>query len=100
MAEKTILFVTAMPNPEEKPAMQEYLQKVVPILAAAGGSLLVRGMIQKTVSGEPDYKMAMVMEFNSIEAVSAVFESKEYQELIPIRDRGFIKMDISLAKAL
>ena len=100
MTDKALLFVTAIPNPADQPAMQEYLQSVLPLLMKAGGTLLGRGAIQKVVEGNADFKLAMAMEFDSMEAAEAVFASDEYAALKAARDRGFSKIDITLGKAL
>jgi uncharacterized protein (DUF1330 family) len=100
MTDRALLFVTAIPNPDEPNAMQDYLQRVVPMLAAGGGKLLGRGSVQNVVAGTPDYKMAMAMEFDDIKAASAVFETDDYQNLKAVRDRGFTKIDIVLAKSI
>ncbi len=46
---KTTLVVTAVPNPEEMAAVQEYLQGVVPLLAGAGGKVVKRMKQDRTI---------------------------------------------------
>jgi uncharacterized protein (DUF1330 family) len=98
MTDKALLFVTATPVPDGQVAMQEYLQNVMPLLLASGGTLLRRGAIQTVVEGSPEYKMVMVMEFENSEIAQAVFTSDAYQALKPVRDRGFSRIDISIAQ--
>lgn len=100
MTDKALVFVTATPNPEGQTEMQEYLQRVLPLLMAAGGTLLGRGAVQSVVEGNPNYKLAMAMAFDSGEAAQAVFASDDYQALKPIRDRGFRQIDIAITKSL
>ena len=100
MPNQALLFVTASPNPAEPEAMQEYLQRVLPLFLAAGGTLLGRGAVQETVAGTVDYKMVMVMAFEDIAAAKAVLDTEDYRDLIAIRDRGFAKIDIALARSL
>ncbi len=100
MPNQALLFVTASPNPAEPEAMQEYLQRVMPLFLAAGGTLLGRGAVQETVAGTADYKMAMVMAFENIATAKSALDSEDYRNLIPIRDRGFAKIDITLAQSL
>ena len=40
--------------------------------------------------------MVLVMDFDSAEAITSMFESDEYQTPVPVRDRGFAEMNISL----
>ncbi len=100
MTDSALVFVTAIPDPADQPAMQEYLQRVLPLLMAAGGNLLGRGTVQHVVEGSGDFKMAMAMSFESIDAAQAVFASDEYQALKPVRDRGFKQIDIAIAASL
>jgi len=44
--------------------------------------------------------MALVMDFDSEDAVTEVFESDDYAALIPVRDRGFTEMNILLTQVL
>lgn len=93
--EKTTLVVTAVPNPNEMESVQEYLKGVMPLLQGAGGELVKRLKIGKTLKGSPS-GMVLVMDFDSANAVSELFESEDYMALVPARDRGFSEMSILL----
>ena len=95
MAEKSTLVVTATPNPEEMASVQEYLQGVLPLLKGAGGDLIKRAKVGKVIKGNP-CGMVLVMDFDSAEAITSMFESEEYAALVPARDRGFAEMNILL----
>ena len=96
MNDNTTLVVTAIPNPNEMSSVQEYLHGVLPLLMGAGGKLVKRLKVEKAIHGNAS-GMVLVMDFDSAEAVVAMFESAEYAALVPIRDRGFAKMDILLS---
>ena len=93
MDEKTTLVVTAVPNPNEMASVQEYLNGVLPLLTGAGGTVVRRLKTNQVVNGRPS-GMVLVMDFESADAVTAMFESDEYGALIPVRDRGFEEMNI------
>ena len=95
MDEKTTLVVTAVPNPNEMASVQEYLQGVLPLLMGSGGTLVRRLKTNRVVNGRPA-GMVLVMDFESADAVAAMFESDEYRALVPVRDRGFAEMNILL----
>jgi uncharacterized protein (DUF1330 family) len=99
MDNKTTLVVTAVPNPNEMESVQEYLQSVMPLFKGAGGMLVKRLKLDKVISGKPS-GMALVMDFDSAEAVAELFESDEYAALIPTRDRGFTEMNILLTNEM
>ena len=95
MDNKPTLVVTAIPNPNEMDSVQEYLQAVLPLFIGAGGKLVKRLKLDKVILGNPS-GMVLVMDFDSAEAIAAMFDSDEYAALIPTRDRGFAEMNILL----
>lgn len=99
MNEKTTLVVTAVPNPHEMASVQEYLKGVLPLLMAAGGKLVRRLKVDKVIRGNRS-GMVLVMDFDSADAITAMFESKDYAALVPVRDRGFAEMSIMLTNEM
>jgi uncharacterized protein (DUF1330 family) len=99
MSDKTTLIVTAVPNPEEMDAVQTYLKGVLPLLTRAGGTLVKRLKINQVVHGDPS-GMVLVMDFDSADDISRMFDSEDYAALIPARDRGFTSMNIRLAQEM
>ena len=99
MNENTTLVVTANPNPKEMESVQEYLQGVMPLLMGAGGKLVKRLKVFEVVNGKPS-GMVLVMDFDSKEAITMMFESDDYTALIPARDRGFLEMNILLTQGM
>lgn len=96
MADKATLVVTATPNPNEMPSVQAYLKAVMPLLMQAGGSLVKRQKVGQVISGRAS-GMVLVMDFGAAEAVTDLFASEAYAELVPVRDRGFTEMNILVA---
>ena len=92
---KTTLVVTAVPNPKQMAAVREYLGGVLPLLLGAGGNLVRRLKQHRAIHGRPA-GMVLVMDFDSADAIASMFESDEYKALVPVRDRGFSEMNISL----
>ena len=93
--EKTTLVVTAVPNPNEMASVQEYLKGVLPLFKGAGGKLVKRLKVDKLIHGNPS-GMVLVMDFDSADAITTMFESDDYAALVPVRDRGFAEMNIQL----
>ncbi len=44
--------------------------------------------------------MVLVMDFDSADAISSMFESDEYQALVQARDEGFAEMNIMLSQEM
>jgi uncharacterized protein (DUF1330 family) len=97
--EKTTLVVTAVPNPNEMASVQEYLHGVLPLLTGAGGKPVKRLKVDEVINGNPS-GMVLVMDFDSADAISGMFESEDYAALIPVRDRGFAEMNILLTREM
>jgi uncharacterized protein (DUF1330 family) len=99
MAEKTTLVVTAVPNPQEMESVQKYLHGVRPLLTGAGGTVAKRLKTDKVIHGNPS-GMTLVMDFESEEAITGMFDSEDYAALVPVRDRGFSEMNILLTQEM
>jgi uncharacterized protein (DUF1330 family) len=99
MSENATLVVTAVPNPKEMASVQEYLQGVLPLLAGAGGKLIKRLKVDKNILGKPG-GMVLIMDFDSIDAISGMFGSEAYAALVPLRDKGFAEMNIHLTREM
>jgi uncharacterized protein (DUF1330 family) len=65
----------------------------MPLLSGAGGELVKRLKVDEIINGNPA-GMVLVMDFESADAVTALFNSDDYAALIPVRDRGFKEMNI------
>jgi uncharacterized protein (DUF1330 family) len=59
----------------------EYVQRAVPLILAAGGRFLVKGMPTKVYEVGLD-ELTVVIEFDSPEAAIATYESPAYQEAL------------------
>ena len=95
MNTKATLVVTAVPNPSEMESVQAYLQGVMPLLTGAGGNLVKRLKADQNINGNPT-GMVLVMDFDSAENVTEMFDSDEYAALVPVRNKGFAEMNIHL----
>jgi uncharacterized protein (DUF1330 family) len=99
MEEKATLVVTAVPNPNEMASVQEYLRGVMPLLTGAGGKVVKRLKTDSVIHGNPS-GMTLVMDFDSADAVTEMFESDDYAALVPVRDKGFAEMNILLTHTM
>lgn len=97
MIPKTTIIVTAVFNPNEMAAAQQYMQRAIPLLIKGGGEIICRVKVERAVVGDPKYNACLVMGFPTASAVDAVFESDAYAEIIPLREAGFKSLDIAIA---
>jgi uncharacterized protein (DUF1330 family) len=66
-------------------AYREYSAQVPATVAAYGGRFAVRGGAYETREGHWSPKRIVVLEFPSIDAARAWYDSPEYQAILPIR---------------
>jgi uncharacterized protein (DUF1330 family) len=63
----------------------EYKRHVAPLLAKFGGRFLVRGGAHVVLEGDWDLHRIVVIEFPSMEALKAWYDSPEYAPLLAMR---------------
>lgn len=80
----TAFFVATatIKNPEK---VREYATKAAETFAAHGGSFVVRGKLETALTGAADHQAIAVVQFPSMDALSAWYESPEYQAIVPLR---------------
>lgn len=66
-------------------AYKPYVAAVGPIVTKFGGVYIVRGGETVTMEGAPPTGRIVVIEFPSLAAARAFYESDEYQAVLPIR---------------
>ena len=81
-------YVLANVQVEDPAAFEEYRQRVPASIAAHGGRYLCRGGKFEVLEGEFDARRMIIIEFPSMEAVRAWYDSAEYQELVRLRQRA------------
>ena len=69
-------------------AYDQYRKQVPAVIAAFGGRYLARGAPAEVLSGGWQLKRTVVLEFPSVAAVKAFWESPEYKPLRAIREKA------------
>lgn len=89
---KATLIALATPNPEEQEAYAYYTEKAPQLLVSGGGQLVRRLKVASSIKGDAPMQAMLIMDFPSTEAIKAVFDSQEYAELVPHRDKAFSEL--------
>lgn len=66
----------------------EYRARAAPTVMAAGGRYVVRGGNVETLEGDWGLHRTVLLEFPSVAAAKAWYDSPEYQKVLPIRLRS------------
>ena len=82
----------------ELDALKRYLEVTAPLLEKAKAKVVKQFTLNEVVVGCRPAKQVLIVEYPDREAVDQVFNSQEYRELVPIRDRAFSTYEISIAE--
>jgi len=94
------LIVVATARPEGDESRQRYVQQVMPLLTGIGGQPVKRLAVTDAVSGTARPESVIVMDFPEAEPLRALFQSAEYETLLPLRNAGFAQIEILIAEDL
>lgn len=92
------LIVVSTPREGGNEALMSYVEQVVPMITNNGGVPIKRLRITDVVSGQPHPEFVFVADFEDAATVRRLFDSAEYQALIPTRDEGFAAIDIYITE--
>lgn len=65
---------------------QRYMQRVTPVVEAAGGKYLTRGGAHKVYEGDYEPWRMVLFEFPSVQAFEDFYYGAAYRELKPLRE--------------
>jgi len=90
---KVNLIIVATINPEEKAAMGYYLEQMGGLYERANAKSVGKYKIAEAAIGFYTPSLVSVMEFPDMAAYNAVFNGPEYNELLPYREKAFLKVE-------
>ncbi|WP_298362710.1 DUF1330 domain-containing protein [uncultured Litoreibacter sp.] len=90
----TRVIILATPKENSTEGLTEYSDGVQPLMKSAGASLVFRGPVVACHAGDEPPASITVLEFSDVDAASEFFEQEAYQELIPLRNECFSRMEI------
>jgi uncharacterized protein (DUF1330 family) len=70
-------------------ALARYASVVIPLIEAAGGTVLARGTFRESLVGDDAPQFIAVMRFPNAESVHAMMSSAAYRAAIPDRELAF-----------
>lgn len=68
------------------------------MVSGLGGTLIKRSKIEDVYLGEKPFYGILIVDIPSKHEAVKMFESDEYKQLIPLREKGFNKIEISFAE--
>ena len=97
MSFKIVMIVLAFLNPAETEAFDTYVTGIRAQYENVGAKT-VRHDVDQMLAGEQQPDFIMVVEFPNPQAVQQLFSSKEYQQLVPYREKAFKKLEVFLSQ--
>lgn len=91
-----LIVKTDVTDPER---FEKYREAAPPVIEQYGGRYLVRGGATEALEGNPDEARMVVLEFDSVEAAKAFWNSPEYGEAKKLR-QGAANFDVLLVEGL
>lgn len=89
-----LMIALATVNPEAKMAAAYYSEGVKPLLAKYNAKPIGRYALTEQLVGEHAANVLLQVEFESVDKIKAFLDSEDYQALIPLRNEGFLSMQI------
>ena len=68
--------------------LKQYLQDVQKVAAPYGAEMVFRGKREKTIAGDDDNAMVVIVKFPDAESIDNLFGSEAYQPLIALREEA------------
>lgn len=81
-------FFIASVKVKDPEKFQEYASKAAETFAAHGGEIVLRGKAASALAGSVGHGAVGVVKFPSMDALTQWFRSKEYQAIIPLRNKA------------
>ena len=73
---------------KDREAFRQYAEQVKPIIERHGGKYLAAEKQAQVRAGEWPFVRTVIVEFPSLEAAKAWYDSAEYRAIIPLRERA------------
>lgn len=90
------VVVLAEPRSDKSEQLDHYAKTTEPLREAAGGKIVFRGPVTRTVTGGATPQMGIVLEFPDAAHAASFFDNEAYQALTPLRDESFQSLQIHI----
>lgn len=83
-------------NEDEPMALAKYFEVTNPLLEKAQAKIIQRFEVKTALAGSKPSKSVVIVEYPNHDAVSHVFDSEEYKNVIEYRDKAFSTYQVSI----
>ncbi|SEL52157.1 Uncharacterized conserved protein, DUF1330 family [Aquimarina amphilecti] len=96
--EKVNVTIVATINQNGKEELSHYLEKVGVLYKKVDAKPINKFKITKPLIGDYSPSLVSIMEFPNMKSLNDVFNSDEYKELLPYRDKAFSKLEAYISE--
>jgi uncharacterized protein (DUF1330 family) len=79
------VYVIAQGKIENRGLLDQYVAKVMPTIASYDGRVIAFDEQPEVIEGPIEHPRTVILEFRSMTAFRAWYDSPEYQEILPLR---------------
>ncbi len=97
MSNKATLIVSGIINVNEKEAYSSYIENAGPFFKQFGSNPVAKYPISQVLFGTDEIEFIAIMEFPDLESIQALFNTKAYKKLLPIREKAFKKLNVYIS---
>jgi len=95
---KVNLTIVATINPDAKEELSHYLEEVGILYKEVNAKPVNKFKITKPLIGNYSPSLVSIMEFPNMVSLNNVFESDDYKQLIPYREKAFSKLEAYISE--
>ncbi|TPN82789.1 DUF1330 domain-containing protein [Aquimarina algicola] len=95
---KVNLTIVATIDPHGKDELSHYLEKVGALYKKVDAKPVNKFKVTKPLIGNHKPSLVSIMEFPNMNSLNSVFESEEYKQLIPYREKAFSKLEAYISE--
>jgi len=91
-----VVLIQGNLRPGGKEALMEYYLPALAVVAKHGGEAVALGSAGTSLYGASRYEIGIVLKFPDKAAVDGWYNDPDYRKLIPLRERAYSDLEISL----
>ncbi|AXT54573.1 DUF1330 domain-containing protein [Aquimarina sp. MMG015] len=95
---KVNVTIVATINQQGKEALSHYLEKVGILYKKVDAKPVNKFKVSKPLIGDYTPSLVSIMEFPDMKSLHDVFDSDEYKELLPYREKAFSKLEAYISE--
>lgn len=94
------VLVTLLVNPDEPEALEAYKERAKAVRDEYGCEVVLRTNVVERLVGDVEEESVRILKFPSSEHVRGWLNDPRYLEIVPLRERGYKKVTVTILEAM